>query len=316
MAETYAGLRWRLIDGLIAAGRVLRLGRIAKAQPYLLLLPAVLLVTLLAVGLVWLGWLSIHSYDTFLMKVGGISAEQYLLLFEPPSGPFYQRTLVRTLGLSLTVTAGAVLLGLPVAYVIIRTPSRALRVTLLVLLLVPFLMGEIVRTFAWYLILANRGAVGWLAALFGIEDGGLLGTSFGVFIGMMQVSTPLATLLIMPAMRRIDPNLERAAATLGATPARIWAHIIVPLSWPGIVAAIIVVLLLNIAEYDMPAILGLGRLPFVANVIGDIYRLQQNLYLGSAFSLLLLVVSTLLVVVPGVLFLGWLRIRRARRAAP
>ncbi len=204
MAETYAGLRWRLIDGLIAAGRVLRLGRIAKAQPYLLLLPAVLLVTLLAVGLVWLGWLSIHSYDTFLMKVGGISAEQYLLLFEPPSGPFYQRTLVRTLGLSLTVTAGAVLLGLPVAYVIIRTPSRALRVTLLVLLLVPFLMGEIVRTFAWYLILANRGAVGWLAALFGIEDGGLLGTSFGVFIGMMQVSTPLATLLIMPAMRRIS----------------------------------------------------------------------------------------------------------------
>ncbi|HQU68999.1 MAG TPA: ABC transporter permease subunit [Albidovulum sp.] len=315
MAETYTGLRWRLIDGLIAAGRVLRPGRIAKAQPYLLLLPAVLLVSFLAVGLLWLGWLSIHAYDTFLMQAGKISAEQYALLFEPPSGPFYQQTLLRTLALSLTVTAGAVLLGLPVAYVIIRTPSRALRVALLVLLLVPFLMGEIVRTFAWYLILANRGAVGWVASLFGIEDGGLLGTPIGVFVGMMQVSTPLATLLIMPAMRRIDPNLERAAATLGASPARIWANVIVPLSWPGIVAAIIVVLLLNIAEYDMPAILGLGRLPFVANVIGDIYRLQQNLYLGSAFSLLLLVVSTLLVVVPGLLFLGWLRFRRARRAA-
>lgn len=313
MAETYTGLRWRLIDGLIATGRVLRLGRLVPVQPYLLLLPAVLLVSLLAAGLVWLGWLSIHAYDTFLMRAGAISAEQYRLLFEPPSGPFYQQTLLRTLLLSLTVTAGAVLLGLPVAYVIIRTPSRVLRVALLVLLLVPFLMGEIVRTFAWYLILANKGAVGWLASLFGIEDGGLLGTAFGVFIGMMQVSTPLATLLIMPAMRRIDPNLERAAATLGASPARIWANIIIPLCWPGIVAAVIVVLLLNIAEYDMPAILGLGRLPFVANVIGDIYRLQQNLYLGSAFSLLLLVVSTLVVVVPGLAFLGWLRIRRARR---
>jgi len=129
----------------------------------------------------------------------------------------------------------------------------------------------------------------------------------------MQVSTPLATLLIMPAMRRIDPNLERAAATLGASPARIWANVVIPLTWPGIVAAIVVVLLLNIAEYDMPAILGLGRLPFVANVIGDIYRLQQNLYLGSAFSLLLLVVSTLVVVLPGLLFLGWLRLRRRQR---
>lgn len=313
MAERYAGLRWRLIDALIAAGRILRPGRLGRFQPYVLMLPAILLVTFLAVGLVYLGWLSIHAYDTFLMKAGGVSAEQYLLLFEPPSGPFYQQTLARTLALSLTVTAGAVLLGLPLAYVIIRTPRRALRVALLVLLLVPFLMGEIVRTFAWYLILANRGMAGWIAGLFGIADGGLLGTPLGVFIGMMQVSTPLATLLIMPAMRRIDPNLERAAATLGASPPRIWAHVVIPLSWPGIVAATIVVLLLNIAEYDMPAILGLGRLPFVANVIGDIYRLQQNLYLGSAFSLLLLVVSTLVVVVPGLLFLGWLRLRRKRR---
>lgn len=313
MAERYAGLRWRLIDGLIGAGSVLRPGRLGRLQPYVLMLPAILLVSILAVGLIYLGWLSIHAYDSFLMQQGGISAQQYLLLFEPPSGPFYQQTLLRTLLLSLTVTAGAVLLGLPLAYVIIRTPRRALRVTLLVLLLVPFLMGEIVRTFAWYLILANRGMAGWVAGLFGIEDGGLLGTPLGVFIGMMQVSTPLATLLIMPAMRRIDPNLERAAATLGASPARIWAHVVIPLTWPGIVAAIVVVLLLNIAEYDMPAILGLGRLPFVANVIGDIYRLQQNLYLGSAFSLLLLVVSTLVVVLPGLLFLGWLRLRRRRR---
>lgn len=315
MASRYVGLRWALIDFLMAAGRTLKLERLAPIQPYILLLPAILLISLLAGGILYLGWLSIHSYDTFLLKEGAVSAEQYRLLFERPSGPFYLRTLLRTLGISLTVTAASVAFGLPVAYVIVRSHSRTVRVTLLVLLLVPFLMGEIVRTFAWYLILAKRGAVGWFASLFGVEDGGLLGTPLGVFIGMMQVSIPLAALLIMPAMRRIDPNLERAASTLGASPARIWGSIIIPLAWPGLVAGTVVVLLLNVAEYDMPAILGLGRLPFVANVIGDIYRLQQNLYLGSAFSLVLLFVSSALIVTPLLLLLAWIRLRRPRRPA-
>lgn len=304
---------WSVIDAVIALGARLRINRLARLQPYILVAPAFLLVSLLAVGIFYLGWLSIHAYDTFLLQQGPFSMEQYRRLFEPPSDQYYQQTLMRTLGLSLLVTAGSVALGLPVAYVIVRARSRILRVAILVLLLVPFLMGEIVRTFAWYMILANRGALGWFASLFGIEDGGLLGTPLGVFIGMMQVSVPLVALLVLPAVRRIDPNLERAAATLGASPARIWWHVMIPLAWPGLAAATVVVLLLNIAEYDMPAILGLGRLPFVANVIGDIYRLQQNLYLGSAFSLVLLVISSALIITPFLLIRLYLRVRKTRK---
>ncbi len=303
---------WLVIDGVIALGERLRLRRLAPAQPYLLLAPAVLLVSLLALGLLYLAWLSIHAYDSFLLRQGPLSLEQFRRLVEPPSGAFYGQTLLRTLALSLGVTAASVALGLPVAYVIVRSRSRLLRVAVLVLLLVPFLMGEIVRTFAWYMILAERGALGWIAGRLGFEGGSLLGTPLGVFIGMMQVSVPLVALLTLPALRRIDPNLERAAATLGASPARVWRHVLIPLAWPGIAAAWVVVLLLNIAEYDMPAILGLGRLPFVANVIGDIYRLQQNLYLGSAFSLVLLAVSSALIVLP--FLLGRAVLRLVRRA--
>jgi putative spermidine/putrescine transport system permease protein len=304
---------WRVIDWVIAAARTLRLERLAKIRPYLMVAPAFLLVSLLAVGIFYLGWLSIHAYDTFTLEQGAISPEQYLRLIEPPSGDFYMRTLTRTLIMSLAVTGASMILGIPAAYFIVRTTSRAWRVIVLVLLLVPFLMGEIVRTFAWFLILANRGALGWFLGLFGVEDGGILGTPQGVFIGMLQVSVPLVALLVLPAIRRIDPNLERAAATLGASPANIWRHIILPLSWPGLAAATVVVLLLNIAEYDMPAILGLGRFPFVANIIGDIYNLQQNLYLGSAFSLVLLMVSSLLIIVPFLLiriFWGYFTARK------
>lgn len=313
MARRDVSPGWAVIDLIIALGARLRINRLAPVQPYILVAPAVLLVSLLAVGIFYLGWLSIHSYDTFLLQQGPLSLEQYRRLVEPPSGAYYQQTLIRTVVISLLVTAGSLVLGLPVAYVIVRTSSRVLRVFILVLLLVPFLMGEIVRTFAWYMILANRGALGWLASLFGIEDGGLLGTPLGVFIGMMQVSVPLVTLLVLPAVRRIDPNLERAAATLGASPSRIWWHVMIPLAWPGLAAATVVVLLLNIAEYDMPAILGLGRLPFVANVIGDIYRLQQNLYLGSAFSLVLLAVSSVMIIAPFVLIRLFLRVYKARK---
>lgn len=313
MAERQIGFGWRLIDLAIALGARLRIGRLAPVQGYILIAPAFLLVSLLAVGIFYLGWLSIHAYDTFLLQQGPLSTEQFRRLVEPPSGDFYMQTLSRTLVISGLVTAGALVLGFPVAYVIVRSRSRVLRVAILVLLLVPFLMGEIVRTFAWYMILSNRGALGWAAGLFGIEDGGLLGTPLGVFIGMMQVSVPLVALLVLPALRRIDPNLERAAATLGASPSRVWRHVLIPMAWPGIAAASVVVLLLNLAEYDMPAILGLGRLPFVANVIGDIYRLQQNLYLGSAFSLVLLAISTVLIVTPFVLIRLWLRMLQARR---
>ena len=231
MAERQIGIGWRLIDLAIALGARLRIGRLAPVQGYILIAPAFLLVSLLAVGIFYLGWLSIHAYDTFLLQQGPLSTEQFRRLVEPPSGDFYMQTLSRTLVISGLVTAGSLVLGFPVAYVIVRSRSRVLRVAILVLLLVPFLMGEIVRTFAWYMILSNRGALGWAAGLFGIEDGGLLGTPLGVFIGMMQVSVPLVALLVLPALRRIDPNLERAAATLGASPSRVWRHVLIPMAW-------------------------------------------------------------------------------------
>jgi len=306
------GIGWRVVDGVIAVGRFLKIDQLGKARPYVMLGPAVLLVSLLAIGLVYLAWLSIHSFDAFLFEQGPFSLEQFRRLIEPPSGSFYRQTLIRTLVISVVVTAAGVALGLPVAYFIVRTKSRAWRIATLVLILVPFLMGEIVRAFGWFLILGNQGILAWVQSWFG-SGGGILGTELAIFVGMMQVSIPLATMLILPAITRIAPDLERAAETLGASPARVWRHVLIPLARPGIAGAGAVVLLLNVAEFDMPAILGLGRLPFVANVIRDIYTLQANLYLGSAFSLVLLLVSIFLVM--GLLVLGTVQLksRRARR---
>jgi len=305
---------WRVIDGVIALRRVARIDRLKGARPYIMLAPAVLLVSLLAIGLIYLAWLSAHAFDAFRFEQGPLAFDQYRRLLEPPSGAFYQQTLFRTLAISIFVTAASLVMGMPVAYFIVRTRHRVWRVATLVLLLVPFLMGEIVRAFGWFLVLGNQGLLAWIQSWFG-ASGGILGTELAIIVGMMQVSIPLATLLILPAITRIAPDLERAAETLGASPSRVWRHILVPLARPGIAGGAAVVLLLNVAEFDMPAILGLGRLPFVANVIRDIYTLQANLYLGSAFSLVLLMVS--IVLVSGLLIAGSAqgRSRRGRSKA-
>lgn len=308
---------WKVVDGLVAARRRARPERLGAARPYLMLLPAVLLMSVLAVGVGYLVWRSFHQFDTFYARQGALSTEQYRRLVEPPSGPLYLDAFARTLWVSSVVTIGSTAVGLPVAYAIVRMRSALLRSLCLIALLVPFLMGEAVRAFAWSLILGREGALTWVLRLFGLSSSGLMGTSLAITIGLLQVSIPLAALLILPAMRRIDPTLERAASTLGASPPRVWWTVIIPLARPGMAGGAAIVFLLSLAELDLPQVLGLGRLPFVANLVRDIYSAQGNLNLGSAFSVVLMLVGFAAVAV--FVVLGTARatgLRRRPAAAP
>jgi len=302
---------WRVVDGLVAARRRVRPERLGAARTYLMLLPAVLMMSVLAVGVGYLIWRSVHQFDTFYARQGGLSTEQYRRLVEPPSGPLYLDAFLRTLWVSSVVTVGSTAIGLPVAYAIVRMRSALLRSVCLIALLVPFLMGEAVRAFAWSLILGREGAVTSVLRLLGLSSAGLMGTSLAITIGLLQVSIPLAALLILPAVRRIDPSLERAASTLGASRPRIWLSVIIPLARPGMAGGAAIVFLLSLAELDLPQVLGLGRLPFVANLVRDIYSAQGNLNLGSAFSVVLMVVGFMAVAV--FVVLGTARVTGPRR---
>lgn len=296
---------WRLVDLTVAMSRRLPMKQLGSSLEYVMLLPALFLVTILAVGLFNLLWLSIHSYDAFRNQQGPISLEQYRRLLIGESASFYRSVLLRTFTLSVLVTIGSICLALPVSYFIVHIRSRSWRFIALNLLLIPFLMGEIVRAFGWLLLLGKDGAVPWLLGLAGIHQFNLVGTWIGIWPGMIQVMMPISALVMLPAVRRIGADLERAAETLGARPWKIWWHIIIPLAQPGLVAAAAVSFTLSMTEYAIPQVLGLGRLPFVANAIENIYFLQNNIYLGSAFALVLVVVVTIAVVLLVRLGRGW-----------
>lgn len=288
-ASQGAGLGWRLVDLAVAVARGLEGAKKRPGQPFWLVVPAVILIGVLALGIAQMIWMSFHSLDTVTNEQGGLSFSQYQDLLAGPSADVYLATLLRTIITALIVTVTAVTLALPTAYAIVSNRHRMWRRVALLLLLVPFLMGETVRTIGWVLIIGKNGALASFTGFLGHEVK-LLGTPAAVWIGMVQVMYPLATLVMMPVMRRIDPDLERAALTMGARPWQVWTRIILPLARDGIVGASLIVLTLSMTEYLMPRILGLGKLPFVANTIQQMYLDRGNLNLGSALSTVLLVV--------------------------
>jgi putative spermidine/putrescine transport system permease protein len=121
---------------------------------------------------------------------------------------------------------------------------------------------------------------------------------------------PLAVFVLLPAVRRIQPDVERAAGTLGARPARVWLHIVFPLLRPGLVAVAVVVFSLTMTEYAIPDILGGGVRPFTANTIQSAFFMQGNVYLGSALAVVLL--AMVIVIDLLILMLGRPRTRRRR----
>ena len=133
---------WRFIDAAVAVGRKVKLRRARGGLPYALLLPSLLLVGMLAAGLVYLAWLSFHRFDPFLAKQGSASLENYRRLGSGVGADYYRQTLIRTVITSLAVTAGAVIVAVPVAYVVVRIQRRAWRVLALLFLLVPFRWGR------------------------------------------------------------------------------------------------------------------------------------------------------------------------------
>ncbi len=283
-------LGWRVLDVMIWLWRYLRVRKLRPYAGYVLILFSFLLVGLLAIGIALLAWESIHEFDPIMVQLLGFSWEHYDLIL---SEAYYFRTFARTIGISIVVTLVAVTLALPLAYTMVRTQSRLARFTLLCIAFLPFLVGEMVRGYGWLIVLGRDGALAWFTDLIGLGAFTPIGTAFAVSLGIFQLLLPLAALILVPAVRAVDPELEEAAATLGSRPRRIWLFVILPLTRRGLAAAAAVCFTFSMTAFAMPTLLGLGRHDFVANVIHLTYFAQLNNAMGAAVGILLVIIVTL-----------------------
>ncbi|WP_431276755.1 ABC transporter permease [Variovorax ureilyticus] len=171
--------------------------------------------------------------------------------------PYLLGVLGDTLLLGLTVTPICLLLGYPVAYHLARTRSRWSSV-LYVLVLSPLLVGVVVRSFGWLILLSGNGAINRLLIDLGLVESGLqlMNNRLGVTIALVHVFLPFMVLPLVGVIQSIDPSLESAARSLGASRLKAFWRLVLPLSWPGIQAGTILVFVLTLSAYVTPVMLG------------------------------------------------------------
>lgn len=170
---------------------------------------------------------------------------------------FQWRVLGRTLKLGFLTTLISLVLGYPLAYNLARASSRV-KGALLVLLLSPLLVGVVIRSFGWMVLLADNGLINSVLRLSGLAPDGvkLMYNELGVLVGTVHIYLPFMVLSISGALQNIAPDLELAARSLGASAGRAFWRVVFPLSLPGVFAGCLLVFVLAVSSYVIPVLLG------------------------------------------------------------
>jgi spermidine/putrescine transport system permease protein len=207
--------------------------------------------------------------------------------------PVYFPIFYNSLKLAAINTIWCVLIAYPVAYFIAFRAGRAAPV-LLVLMLVPFWINFLIRVSAWVVLLGRNGLINASLQAFGLADEPvrMLGTYGAVQVGLLYAFLPSAVFPIYAALQPINRSLLEAARDLGAGPTEAFARVTLPLSLPGIMAAILFVFVPSMGVFAIPVLLGGGKDIIIGNLIVQLFLEFRNIPLGSAVSVVLLALSS------------------------
>ncbi len=258
-------------------------------RPWLLMSPALVSVLLLLV--VPLGFILVYSF-WLRTAVGSEQVGFYLdNWIEVLTDPFYRDILFQTLRIAAASTLLCILLGYVPAYFIARSTTRH-KAVLILLLMLPFWISYIIRTMSWINILGVSGALNVFLLWLGVisEPMQILYNEGTVILGLVHFLLPFMILNIYVSLDSIDANLVDAARSLGCTGWQAFREVTLPLSLPGLAAGSLLCFVLGAGTYITPMILGGPRNAMFANLVFETIITQLDWPLGSALSLVLLVV--------------------------
>jgi putative spermidine/putrescine transport system permease protein len=206
----------------------------------------------------------------------------------------------RTLLVSGSVMLTCLFIGYPVA-VVMASATPAVANWLLLLVLVPFWTSILVRTTAWVILLQNEGLVNKALVWLGLTDEpvALVFNRIGVVIAMVHVLLPYMILPLYSTMKGMSSVHLRAAASLGATPLRVFCTVYLPLSFPGVAAGCALVFVMSIGFYIVPAFVGGPRDQMIGYFIAYFTNSAVNWGLASALGTFLLLLIALVYAVVG-----------------
>jgi len=279
---------------------------------YLLLLPTLLVVVALLVVPVADLFLTSFCTQVYFKIDCSFTLANYKTIFEPSGTvgyvlgivpypqmetPIYAALLVRSIWMALVVTILVMLLAYPMAYFLAFRVTRN-KIRWLILITVPFWTSYLLRTFAWKVILGYGGVInsGLISAGIIHEPlSFLLYNPAAVIITLTHAWLAFAVLPIYVSLEKIDRSLLEAASDLGDGRLERFLRITLPLSMPGVAASSLLVFIPTVGEYITPTLVGGSSGMMLGNVIQSLFGQANNHPLGSAVSLVMMLIVTLLV---------------------
>lgn len=194
----------------------------------------------------------------------------------------------RSVKLAVISTAICLLIGYPMAYIISRAKPRTQKI-IITCIMIPMWMNFLIRTYAWMTILQDTGILNGLLGLIGINPVHIIGTEGAVIIGMVYDYLPFMILPIYSVMAKLDIKLIEAAADLGCNSLGVQRRVIWPLSIPGVLSGIEMVLIPSVSTFYISQKLGNGKFFLIGDAIEGQY-VANNLHFAAAIAFILMVI--------------------------
>ncbi len=262
---------------------------------FLLLAPPLLYLTVVYLGSLFsLLVNSFFAIDDFTgMVIREFTLKTYWQIFSPANREIFFRTAT----MALTVTIASALIAFPLAYYIAKFASPRLKTWLLIGVTLPLWSSYLVRVYSWKLILAKEGILSWfinlvhlngvlewLLSFENIGGSSLALSPIGMFIVFVYIWLPYMIIPIQTALERVPGSLVEAASDLGAKPLQTFRTVILPLSFPGVIAGSIFTFSLTLGDFIIPLAIGNSKF-FIGQAIYSYQGTGGNIPLAAAMTM-------------------------------
>ena len=266
--------------------------------------PGLLLLLLITPPLLWLGVVYLGSLAALLLQsfysideFSGVVKEEFTLktyaeLFRAQNVDIILRTVV----MALAVTLACAVLAFPIAYYAARYAKGPWKAAFYLGVMLPLWSSYLVKVYAWKLILAKEGILGWAAegtgtgfiidgilSIPGLEGSSLSTSPFGTFLVFVYIWLPYMILPMQAALERVPNSMLEASADLGATRSQTFRTVILPLALPGVIAGSIFTFSLTLGDYIIPQIVG-DSSRFIGLTVYQLQGTAGNTPLAAAFA--------------------------------
>lgn len=200
----------------------------------------------------------------------------------------YGHTFVLSIAFALIATVVCLLIGYPLAYFMSRTSPRTRKV-LMVLIMLPMWCNLLIRTYALMALLDNGGLLNSLLESIGLPRLSIVGTNFGVILGMIYDFLPYMVLPIFTVMTKLDKRYIEAAHDLGCNNLQTLFRVVIPMTVSGVVSGVTMVFVPSISTFYISQKLGAGKIDLVGDTIERLFKNTSTYNVGAIISLVMMI---------------------------